>query len=184
MMDRQIRYGHLRLAALLALTLAGCATMRVNSYLERGTDFRQFRTYDWAPTVGFSTGDPRLDNNRFFIERLQAAVEQQLAPRGFEKATSGTPDLLIHYHARVDQRLDTNDLDGDYGRCETLECRPFVYEAGTVLIDFVDQRAHKLAWRGWAEGSIDGLVDNQEWLEAKIDETVTKILARLPRRVS
>lgn len=184
-MNRLPRNGRLGAATVvLALALTGCATLRVHSSLEPGIDFGRYRTYNWSPTDGFSTGDPRLDNNRFFIERLQTAVEHRLAPLGFEKTTSETPDVLLHYHARVDQRLDANDLDGADGRCETLECRPFVYEAGTVLIDFVDARTRRLAWRGWAEGSLDGVVDDQAWMEAKIDEAVAKILARLPRRAS
>ena len=57
----------------------------------------------WRPA-----GDrhPRLDNNPFFAERLQAAVDQQLAARGFEKMTSERADLLLHFHARVEQQLD------------------------------------------------------------------------------
>ena len=40
--------------------------MRVDSFTERGVDIRQYRTYEWGPADTFSTGDPRLDNNRFF----------------------------------------------------------------------------------------------------------------------
>ena len=45
---------------------AGCATMNVNCVPGAGVDLRQYRTYDWAPPDTWSTGDPRLDNNRFF----------------------------------------------------------------------------------------------------------------------
>jgi hypothetical protein len=58
-----------------------------------------------------------------------------------------------------------------------------VYDAGTLLIDLVDARTNRLVWRGWAEGSVDGVIDNQEWMEARIDEAVTRILERLPRRL-
>ena len=77
--------------ALSAVALTGCASMDVSSYVERGIDVTQYRTYTWGPTEGLATGDPRLDNNQFFDERVRADVEKGLASRGFEKTTSGTP---------------------------------------------------------------------------------------------
>ncbi len=175
------RLGRFAAAAISALTLTGCASMNVSSYVERGIDFTQYHTYNWAPDDQLATGDPRLDNNPFFLERLQADVEKHLATRGFEKTTSGTPELLVHYHASINQRLDVNGADRKYNYCG--DCKPSVYEAGTLLIDFVDTRTNKLAWRGWAEGSMDGIIDNQAWMEKKIDEAVTRILEKFPRRL-
>jgi hypothetical protein len=91
---------------------------------------------------------------------------------------------VIHIHARVDQRIESDAIDREYSRCESGGCRPFVYDAGTLLLDFIDTRTHQLAWRGWAERSLDGAIDNQDWLEATIDDAVAKILARLPRDTS
>ena len=167
--------------ALSALALAGCATMNVSSYVERGVDLRQYQTYNWGPPHTSSTGDPRLDNNRFFDERVRAQVEKELAVRGFEKTTSGMPDLLVHYHASVTQAIDLRKLDRQY--CEQEDCWPNVYDAGTLSVDLIDPRTDKVVWRGWAAGSIDRVVDDQEWLEAHIDQTIARILARLPRRL-
>jgi uncharacterized protein DUF4136 len=172
----------IRLATLLivALTLTGCVPMRVNSFVERGSDLTRYRTYEWASDDELVTGDPRLDDNPFFLERLQADVDHHLAVRGFEKTVVGPPDLLVHYHVRIDQRLDVNSADRKYGYCDN--CEPYVYDAGTILIDFVDARTRKLVWRGWAEGTMEGFIDNQDWMEQRIEEAVTRILARFPRR--
>jgi hypothetical protein len=166
---------------LSALTLGACAPMRVSSYLERGVEFKAYRTFNWDQSDSRATGDPRLDNNPFFHERVQADVEDFLTRRGFEKTTSGTPELLLHYHASIDQRIDVNSADRAYGYC--TECEPYVYEAGTLVIDFIDARTNKLVWRGWTEGSVEGVVDNQEWMEEKIDEVVARILEKLPSRL-
>ena len=149
-----------------ALTLAGCATLRVNSYVDRGADFTRYRSYAWAERGAFATGDPRLDNNRFFSQRIEDAVDLQLAARGFEKVRPHAADLVIQIHARVDHRRQLDDT------------------SGTLFIDFIDTRTNTLAWRGWAEGSLDGVIDDQRWMEKAIDETVAKILARLPRNQS
>jgi len=168
------------LAVLAALTVAGCASMNTGSFVMRGVDFSAYRTYNWGPAETMATGDPRLDNNRFFHERVQEDVEKHLAIRGFEKRTAGTPDLVLHYHASIDQEIDTSGMDQQYG-CD--DCRPFVYDAGTLTLDLVDTRTNKLIWRGWAERSIGGAIDKQEWMERQVDEAVTRILEKLPRRL-
>ncbi len=170
-------------AVIAALALTACASMTVNSYLERGIDFTRYRTYNFTPTDSASTGDPRLDNNRFFHERVQADVEKQMAARGFEKTAAPNADLLIHYHASITQEIDVNDIDRESGYCRTNDCRPYVYDAGTLLFDFVDRRTRMLVWRGWAKGSMDRVLDSQEWMEQKIDDAVTRILARLPGNI-
>jgi hypothetical protein len=168
--------------SILALALAGCATLRVNSYADRGADFSRYRSYAWAERGAFATGDPRLDNNRFFSQRVEEAVNMQLAAHGLEQTSAGTADLLVHIHARVDQRLDTADFDPIDGHCIEPDCRPEVYDAGTLMVDLMDRRTNRLAWRGWAEGSFDGVIDDQKWMEATIDKAVASILARLPRQ--
>jgi hypothetical protein len=174
------RLGRYAALAALALAVTGCASMNVNAYAERGFEPSRFHTYAWAADAPAATGDPRLDSNPFFEERVRAEADRRLAARGFEK-TSLTPDLLVHYHASMTQRIDTQDLDRQYGSCESGDCRAEVYDAGTILIDLVDARTNSLVWRGWAEGSLDGVVDNQAWMEKTIDEAVARILERLPR---
>ena len=183
-MSARMKSGALTLTiAVATVWLAGCATMNVNSYAERGVDFRQYRTYNWAPPDTWSTGDPRLDNNRFFDERVRAQVEGQLARRGFEKTSSQQPDLLVHYHANVSQEIDIRQLDSSTHYCANYDCRPFIYDKGTLFVDFVEPGTGTLIWRGWAEGSIEGVIDNQTWMESRIDEAVAKILERLPRHL-
>ena len=176
------RMGRFATVAMSAIMLTGCASMKVTSYSKPGIDFTRYQTYDWEAADRLSTGDPRLDNNPFFHERVQADVEKQLATRGFEKTTSGRPDLLIRYHASIRQRLDVNSADPD-GHCRGEDCQPYVYDKGALVLDLVDTRTNSLVWRGWAEGSVEGIIDNQDWMEQKIDEVAARILERLPRRL-
>jgi len=176
---RVVRFG---MAVLAAVAVTACAAaIRVNSYSERAANFSEYRTFGFVPAESVSTGDPRLDNNPFFLERVQTAVERELAARGYEKTNSGRPDLVIHFHASTTQEIDLGDIDRKYTYPSESNRRPYVYEAGTLLLDFVDGRTNKLAWRGWAEGTMDG-IDSQAWMEQTVDESVKRILARLPRR--
>ena len=179
-----IRPASIAAAAVVALALTGCAPLRVNSYLERGADFTRYHSFASVERTSFSTGDPRLDNNRFFSQRVEEAIDLQLSARGFEKTSRGDADLLIHIHASVDQRLESAALDRIDGHCIDNDCRSRVYDTGTLLVDMIDRRTNRLAWRGWAEGSLDGVIDDQRWMETVIDETVAKIFARLPRNDS
>jgi hypothetical protein len=178
-MDGSRRVGRLVMLALSAAALAGCATMHVSAYLSRGFDLREYHTYSWGPADPLSTGDPRLDNNRFFDERVRMQIDKQLAGRGFELTARESADLLVHYHASITQRIDTAELDpdgnGDVGR------RSEVYDAGTLFVDLIETRTNKLVWRGWAEGPFDGVIDQQAWMEERIDDAVTRILRKLPR---
>lgn len=182
-----MRYiGRLAIVALAALALAGCAVrMNVSSHVERGADFTQYHTFDWGPADALPTGDPRLDNNPFFHDYLQGAFEKRLAGRGFERSASGTtPDLLIHYHAAINERFDVVEAGFGQGECYSYDdCLPQVinYEQGTLVVDIVDARSDKVVWRGWAQDSVEGVIDNQDRMERQLDEAVTRMLEEFPQ---
>src|SRR6185436_18981418 len=92
--------------AIAAVAVAGCATMTVSSHIERNINFSQYATYDWGPPDNLPVGDPRLDNNPFFNDYLQGAIEKKMAAKGYERAMAGGADLFIHYHASVNQKID------------------------------------------------------------------------------
>jgi hypothetical protein len=179
----------LTMTVILSMTLAGCATMTVSSHIERGVEFIDYVTYDWGPRDQFPVGDPRLDNNQFFRDYLEGAIEKQMAANGYERVAAGAaPDLLLHYHASVNQRLDVYGADlahgyyvpGQYpgypGQSQVVE-----FEQGTLMLDIVDARTNRVIWRGWAQDSMSGVIDDQRRLEKQVDEGVTKMMLLLPR---
>jgi hypothetical protein len=172
----------IRLATMtLALAVAGCASLAGGAYVPEGQNLTRYRTYQWASGNPLSTGDPRLDNNRFFDERVRAAVDRELAGRRFEKAPLDRVDLVVHYHASFTQGIDVRGIDPEYKYCKEERCGPYSYEAGTLLIDLVDATTRQLVWRGWVEGRFDGVIDNQRSMEATVDDTVKQLLRRLPK---
>jgi hypothetical protein len=170
------------MVTVLSMAAASCATMNVSSHVERGLDFRQYHTYAWGPADALPTGDPRLDKNPFFKDHLEGGVEKDLATRGLTLVASGTPDLLIHYHANVAERLDVNRLDQPRGYCSSESCPGGVisYEAGTIVLDIVDTSTNRVIWRGWAQSHLKDMLDNQDKMAATINEAVTQMLRRLP----
>jgi hypothetical protein len=157
--------------------------MNVSSHVERGLDITKYRTYDWGPADALPTGDPRLDKDPFFKDHVEGAVEKSMAARGLERVTIGPPDLRIHYHANISERIDIDRVDRDRGYCLGEGCTPPVvsYEAGTLVIDVIDARTNELIWRGWAQNSVKGMLENQDTMARRIDEAVTRMFARFPR---
>ena len=171
-------------SAILVLSVAltaGCATtMNVSSHVQRNLDLSQYRTYGWGPADALPTGDPRLDRDPFFQDHFQGAVERELALRGIEQATSGTPDLLIHYHANISQRIDVNEFDRGYGYCDGDNCPVSMieYEAGTLVLDFVDTQTNRVIWRAWAQDRVEGILKDRDKMEEKINEAVKRMMER------
>ena len=170
---------HLTVVALGTLALTGCATITAGSYGDRAVDFARYHTYDWGPPDALPTGDPRLDANPFFEDRFEGAVELQLARKGFGRADA-QPDLIVHYHASITQRLEVHGVEGNCTSENDCQPRASEYDSGTLVLDFVDARTNKVVWRGWSQGIMDGIIGNQDRLEIHIDEAVRRIFERFP----
>jgi hypothetical protein len=110
------------------------------------------------------------------------AIEKKMIAKGYERAVTGQPDLLIHYHASVNQRLDVYGADRQYGYCYG-NCEPQVvdYDQGTLVIDLVDAATSRVIWRGWSQDTMNGIIDNQDRLDELVDEAVTRMMLQLPR---
>ena len=154
--------------AVAALSLAGCATLRLGSHTDSGVVWSKYKTFDWGPADALPAGDARLDHDPVFRDRVEGAIEKAMAAHGFERsARSERPDLLIHYHASITERLNV-----DAQR----------YESSTLVVDVVDASTNVLMWRGWASGSVEGVLGNRHRLRRRIDNDVAGIFQRLPQR--
>ena len=172
-------------ALLAALTLSACAArMTVSSHVERGLDLSRYRTFDWGPADALPTGDPRLDQDPFFKDHVQGAVERGLVARGLRLPEAGLPDLMIHYHAHISRRFDLNSVEHvyGYGYCSQPGCPSDVvqYEAGTLVLDIVETQTNRLIWRGWAQNSVADMLEHRDVMAKTIDEAVARMLQRLP----
>ena len=171
---------------LWAFAAASCATaMSVSSHVEPGLDLSRYRTFEWGPADALPTGDARLDGNPFFKDHVQGAVEKGLAARGLELTSAESPDLLIHYHANITKRINVNHTDRAYGYCSRGDCPPGIvdYDAGTLVLDIVDARTNTLIWRGWAQNSVEDVLDNPDRMARTIDQAVARMLFRLPPKL-
>lgn len=173
--------------AVLAATAVGClALMPVSSHVERGLDFARYRTYDWAPADALPRTDERLGGNPFFVDDVHGAIDTELNRRGLTRATAERADLLVHYHASVNERLEVATRPGRFRDCFGDDCRSTVttYEAGTLVIDLVDASTHRLVWRGWAEHRLEDMLDDPVEVKRRVQSGVRRIFAAFPLTVT
>ena len=167
------------------LGLGACAPLRVSSHVDTRADFSRFKTFDWGPADALPAGDPRLDANGFFKDHMQGAVEREMVLKGYEHAREGsTPDVRIHFHAVIRERLNVSALDVRQGYCSGADCNAGVseFEEGTLIVDVMDARTNQLIWRGWAQDSVGNTLENQDKLANRIDRSVKGLMGTLPGR--
>ena len=170
--------------AVLGFTVSACATMNVSSHVQGGLDFTQYHSWQWAPADALPPSDMRMDNT-FFQDHFQGAVEKQFAAHRMVQTRSDgdVPDLLVHYHANITPRMTVNQADQTSGACYDEDCsvRVIENEVGTMMIDVIDAHTNRLVWRGWAQTSMEGVIDHPQRFEHRINEAVTRMFARYPR---
>ena len=118
-----------------------------------------------------------------FLERMvqpaaidrwaERAIERELEADGYQKNTSGRPDVYVVYHTAVQRKIDRTYIDTwGYGRRVHTES----YKEGTLIIDLVDAGQKELVWRGTATGAVDNLTR----AEKKLFGAVERIFAEFP----
>jgi hypothetical protein len=174
------------LVPLLLLATAACdRSMSAGADYDRNLDFEKYDTFAWEAADPLPTGDPRLDANPFFVDRIHNAVTAELAARGVRMVES-SPSLLVHFHASVRDRVDVFEVDrragydvGEYGPGTAVR----QYEEGTLLVDIVDAETLRVIWRGWARADVTRLIDDPDALERLIQEAARAMFREFPRDV-
>jgi hypothetical protein len=171
------------LTVIVLAAASGCAAaINVSSHRAPAHDWSAYQTFAWTAPDALPAADPRLSANPIFGDRMHGAVTSHLLARGWAEAAASAADIHIHYHASVTTRLNVARLDQAYGSCPGGSCpgQTTEYEAGTVVLDFVDARTHRLIWRGWAQTALADLLRDPDRMAATINSSVTRMLALLP----
>ena len=167
----------------LVLLIGACASVNAGADFTPGVSLDRYRTFDWGGGDTLPVGDPRLDNNPFFDARVRAAVELELAAKGMRRVTT-SPDLLVHYHASVRQRIDVIRMDEDRGYSSPANRtgdKVVDFEEGTLIIDVAEPKAKTILWRGWAQTDVRGMLDDPREMEKRIGKAVRLMMQRFPR---
>jgi hypothetical protein len=175
-----------RFASILVAALAlgsGCSNVHVETDWDPEADFAALRTWAWLEHASQETDHPLL-KSPLLHERVQRAVEDELGMRGYRQVSANQADFRVGYHMSLEQKLDVLTIDrmygyGRWGGWTYPETYVTEYQEGTLILDVVDARRGKLAWRGWAARPIYEQPSPEE-SEKNIREAVAAILERYP----
>ena len=177
----------LMLAAITLLVAPAVIIAQKTSYdFEKSANFTAFKTY--AHKQGTPVGQSLID------DRIVAAIETQLAAKGFTKAASD-PDVFVVYHMAFDKEKDISTYSSGYGGygpygwgwgggwsggTTTTQVRDILM--GTLVIDMADARKGQLVWRGMGVKEVNTQA-NPEKRDKSINKAVEKIFKNYPPKV-
>jgi len=173
----------------VSLFIASCASMTVNYDYDQRVNFAALKTYNWLPTP------PKSEVNQLTIRNIEFAVDKQLRAKGLGMSEEN-PDFLIAVHVTKQTQVDTQEWGYAYGSGNFSHGGPYgrfvggapanydfrrgtdtyVYDIGTLIIDFVDPRTRELVWRGTGTAEIDPSAPQTEL----VNRAVAKVLENFP----
>jgi hypothetical protein len=168
-----------RAAWLILLAAAGilpaCSGLEVKSDYDESADFSAYTTYVWGELPTPPEGEkasPRI--NDLLLRRVREAIEAKLETMGIRKVEQREDaGARVLFHINVAEKLRVpNDPYYAFYQVES-------YEEGTLVIDVVDMKTGKLAWRGTAQSRVQEHRTPQE-RQARIRDAVAAILDRYP----
>jgi len=163
---------------ILALLISSCISIRVNYDYEKGTDFTQYKTYNYYGDM--QTGLSELDTKRFLD-----ALDAKMGAKGF--SLSEDPDFLVNIQSSQYQEAPQSSVGvglGGSGR-NVGGGISFGIPVGQsnvnrqIIIDFVDENKTGLFWQAISESSFNPNA-TPEQREADLKAVVSKLLEGFP----
>ncbi|WP_257454240.1 DUF4136 domain-containing protein [Archangium lipolyticum] len=183
--------------ALLVLGFTACSGIKTSTNYDPNAvqALGTFRTYSW---LAMKDGADTRIYNPIIQSRVQQAVDQELASRGYKKVEPGeNPDFKIGWHGAIQDKVEAETINRFYGYAWDPWYDPFYgpvayggsglvpetvireYQQGTLILDVVDADSNKLVWRGSAQTRLSENM-NAEKSQKLINGAVDEMLERFP----
>ena len=165
----------MRAAWVVAIALAGgCYGIEYSHDYDRQEDFAALKTWAWAPSM---ESDAERDRrvSRLDRDRVEKAVEAELAARGYQRGDATSADFRVRYDAAVRSRAQWDTVPRDSWYLGDV----YVYDEGVLVIEILRGEAERLIWRGAARMEVEFDMTPEE-RDARVAEAVRGILERFP----
>jgi hypothetical protein len=132
-------------------------------------------TWSFSSSSEVRVADERLDARRI-ADTIRAAVERELAARGWVRATPG--DFRIAYVAALETPLDGGSISRMFGMDPgiAVEFEGETYDRGTLVLDLARNGVAAPVWRGAVQARADpdlSVAVRQQRLERAVGLLVT-----------
>lgn len=170
----------------ILIIFASCSTIRVSSDFDKAAPFANYKTY------AFTNEALALPINDLNRNRLFAAIETELAAKGFTK--SDNPDVFIDIQLKGEEiQTATASTTGGYpgygygggyrygwgGGFSTTTIDYDTYVEGTLFIDMIDGQKKQLVWQGRGTKTLEPDA-SQKRREENINYAVKQIFMQYP----
>jgi Domain of unknown function (DUF4136) len=189
------RLNRLVLVTLLAATTIVVEAAKIKVEKDPTFDFSTLKTWAWNPAgpgsvkVIVSPKSKSEPVQRQYEPVIMQAVEDQLAARGYTKASMPPASFFVTYYVLVTlgsseqymgQFLPTNAQWGIPMFAPATQSLTY-YPQGTLVIDAAAPAATDMVWRGIAEAKID-LENSDEKRTARLQSVIKDLLAKFPKK--
>jgi len=159
----------------------GVNAQKVKTEYDKTVDFSKYKTYAWQQGQGA--------RNELINQMILAAVELQLAAKGFTKVTEN-PDVHVAYMAAVG--MDMQVAQTSWGNSAlpvfmnvTTVGQTWEVHTGTLLVDLFDSASNRMIWRGAAretlsQGPTNNAAADAKRVEKPVKKAVEKMFKKFP----
>ena len=175
----------------ILLSVAGCASMHVDTDYDKKTDFSIFKTVVWSVEQQEAMMDMNRKEETVLLEkRIRKAIASNLTAKGYNFVDGESADLMIYWEAVQGTDLnvqqgspqtysssrDTSGFSSSYTPPTGASVSVSSYGEITLVIELIDARTMRLVWRGKGWGALAPDGGSQE----NVTEAVQSILAHYP----
>ena len=199
MLESVVKLIRLAMSALVALTVASCATKPPEPVVDFAPDynFSQPKTIGFYAMSGEVTGNNPTELTDFQRDRIDAALRSALEARGFVFVDkTADADLLLSWHLNLMDKTDVKTYNNPsygasvgysrYNRYAMYNCyncmnqtdvRVTEYTQGTFIIDMIDPIENTSVWRSVTQSKL-----KEETIrdQAALDSAAVRVLAGFP----
>ena len=170
-----MKFIHFTFIVLLSLFVTSCGTVQVSTDYDRSANFATYKTYSYH-----QKGLEKLKVNDLDKKRLITAIDTQMAAKGFTKVDSGA-DLVVNILTSSKEQVSVNNNNwgygsygyygGYYGGYNNVSS----YQAGTIVLDIIDDKKNILVWQGvGSDFNLSNISAKAERIPKAIEEILTK----------
>ena len=165
-----------------------CSTVKVTYDYDKQADFSKYKTYAVSEETTKMVGVNQLNR-----DRMIAAVEAEMAVKGFTKADNADVILDIRVKGEEVQTATATSTGGGYGGygygrwgygggMSTTYVNYDSYVEGTLFVTLIDKATEKIVWQGTGTKTIDENASAKK-REENINYAVKQIFTNYPPAV-
>ncbi|HTF16880.1 MAG TPA: DUF4136 domain-containing protein [Chryseolinea sp.] len=171
---------------LVVFAVVACSSVTTSFDYDKSADFSKYKTYAFTEHTAKLPEINQLDR-----DRVLAAVDTEMAKRGYTKAES-SPDILVDVFLKTEEEISATATNtGGYGRWGygygwgggTTQVDYNKYTKGTLFISLVDRATEKIAWQGRGSKTLNENV-KPERKEENIKSAIAAIFMKYPKAPS